>query len=175
MSMLPDTDTFEKLRQLLTLKRYEQPPPGYFYHFSGSVIARIKDGERGEDTVSYKLFNWQDNWLGRLWTSLESRPALTGAFGILICGFFLTGIVLSENGEAAYVNETSPAPSLNATVAANQEHQVQARLFNAEGSGSILAHTELMNAGYTNGVALANSLFDSIRPQPKFIGWPGNN
>jgi hypothetical protein len=38
---------FEELKKLLTIKRHEVPPPGYFNHFSGQVISRIRAGEAG--------------------------------------------------------------------------------------------------------------------------------
>ena len=41
--MSPDPENFETLRRLLVLKRFEQPPPGYFHHFAPRVIARIKE------------------------------------------------------------------------------------------------------------------------------------
>src|SRR5436309_7076035 len=83
MSMSPESENFEQLRRLLILKRHEQPPPGYFHHFSREVIVRIKAGDTGE-TVTAAWWSWQGSWLQRAWTAIESRPALAGAFGVVV-------------------------------------------------------------------------------------------
>ena len=51
MNAEPEKD-FEPLRQLLKLKRHEQPPPRYFNDFSSQVIARIKLNPRGDSEAA---------------------------------------------------------------------------------------------------------------------------
>jgi hypothetical protein len=97
--MSPESESFEQLRRLLALKRYEQPPPGYFHHFSREVIVRIKAGEKGEAVVA-SWWSWEGSWLQRTWAAIESRPALAGAFGVAVCGFFTAGALLSDNPDA---------------------------------------------------------------------------
>jgi hypothetical protein len=64
--MSQDTENFQQLRRVLALKRYEQPPPGYFNDFSSQVIARIKLSER-ESALSLSVV-WEAPW------SSESGP-----------------------------------------------------------------------------------------------------
>jgi hypothetical protein len=88
--MSQDTENFDSLRKLLTLKRHEIPPPGYFNNFSREVIVRIKAGEQGEDAHGYV---WQMGWLQRLWASIEAKPVLAGGLGLALCGLMVFGIV----------------------------------------------------------------------------------
>ena len=46
--MNPEQDNFESLRRLLVLKRYEQPPPGYFEGFSRHITLRLSTGDLAE-------------------------------------------------------------------------------------------------------------------------------
>ena len=96
MSMNPEHEKFESLRRVLALKRHEQPPPGYFHHFSSQVIARIRAGERADDRSAWAFLAWDAQWLQRLWAAFETRPALAGAFGAVVCGLLVSGIVYSE-------------------------------------------------------------------------------
>ena len=98
MSMSQDTENFEQLRRLLALKRHEQPPPGYFNDFSSQVIARIKLGERGEDSAGTGRLFWEAPWLQRIWAAFEAKPVLAGAFGVAVCGLLITGVIYSEKG-----------------------------------------------------------------------------
>jgi hypothetical protein len=95
MSMSQESQDFESLRRLLALKRYEQPPPGYFNNFSSEVIARIKAGEGAHENVLERLF-WEAPWLQRLWSALETKPIMAGAFGAAVCALLVAGVVYSE-------------------------------------------------------------------------------
>src|SRR5580658_5269028 len=88
--MMSDPSDFDSLRKLVRLKRYEQPPPGYFHRLPDNIIARL---ERGEG---------QANFWDRLVSVFAFRPALAygfalSAFGALTLSVFYT--VKSQPGE----------------------------------------------------------------------------
>ena len=96
--MTPEQEN--QLRRLLKLKRYEQPMPGYFDNFSRQVLARLEAGERDQsESLAERLFR-STAWLQSLSRAFESRPALAGAFGALVCAALISGIVFSEQLEA---------------------------------------------------------------------------
>ena len=101
MIMSQDTENFDSLRKLLSVKRHEQPPPGYFDQFSSEVMARLRAGEHEQKDL-WRELGEEASWLQRLWASLDARPALAGAFGVLVCGVVLTGIYFSQQGEPQY-------------------------------------------------------------------------
>ena len=102
MSMSQDSLDFESLRRLLSLKRHEQPPPGYFNNLSTQVIARIKAGETGDEGGMERFF-WEAPWLQRLWTALETKPVMAAAFGASVCCMLVGGIVYSEKADVQAV------------------------------------------------------------------------
>ncbi len=165
MSMNRDSDQFEQLRRLLVLKRHEQPPPGYFYRFSGQVIARIQAGDQGDGMSASSWFAFHAGVLQRFWASLEARPILTGALGVLVCGFFITGVALSERVETALVDDKSPLLIGQNFAPAPKQTQYDLVSQRAE---SALAGTALIERPSTTPVGTmqsAASLFDSIRHQ----------
>jgi len=95
--MSPIPDDFEQLRRLLALKRHEQPPPGFFHGFSRQVIVRIQAGELGDQSEASLWSFSGGSLLQRIWATLDARPALAGAFGVAVCGFFVVGALLSDN------------------------------------------------------------------------------
>ena len=98
--MSPIPDDFEQLGRVLALKRYEQPPPGYFHNFSRQVIVRIEAGELGDPiTASFWSFSG-GSFLQRMWATLDARPVLAGAFGVAVCGFFVVGALMSDSAIA---------------------------------------------------------------------------
>ncbi len=84
-------ENFEQLRRLLRLKRHEQPPPGFFEAFSRRILARIEAGETGDARRPF----WQLPWLADLMAALERKPALAGAFSLVVCALLVCGIVFS--------------------------------------------------------------------------------
>jgi hypothetical protein len=129
--MNQDTENFGQLRRLLKIKRYEQPPPGYFNDFSSRVIARIRLGERGEDSAVIERLLWEAPWLQRIWAAFEAKPVLAGAFGLAMCGFLISGVIYSEKGDVQPVALIPAAESLpSSTEVANviaENHPLVAR------------------------------------------------
>jgi len=97
--MHPENENFEGLRRLLALKRHEQPPPGYFQDFSGHVIARLRAGERADRSGFWESLSWEAPWLQRLWGAFETKPIMAGALGMIVCGFLVSGVLLSEKAD----------------------------------------------------------------------------
>jgi hypothetical protein len=102
-------DDFRDLRRLLALKRHEQPPPGYFNHFSRNVIAGIRAAE-GASLAP------QPGWLQRFWSALETKPIAAGAFGAAVCTVLLAGFIYSGStvDTPADFSQGAFAPSLGA-------------------------------------------------------------
>jgi hypothetical protein len=115
--MTEDSQDFQQLQRLLTLKRYEQPPPGYFHHFPREIILRIKAGELGE--VEAKWWAFDGSWLQWLWAACERRPVLAGGAGVALCGFFAAATLISGSGDA-------PAVGVSQNMPGNQYVAVQA-------------------------------------------------
>jgi hypothetical protein len=97
MSNAPEN--FDDLRRLLALKRHEKSPPGYFNHFSDKVIARIE----AAGLVA------QPRWWQRMFASVEARPVLACAYGLLIGGLLVVGLGVSQSVEADHAAATVPA------------------------------------------------------------------
>jgi hypothetical protein len=91
--MNSDPETFEELRRLLVLKRYEQPPPGYFDRFPSEVIARIRESESASNLA---ILQPPVPWLLRLWNALEARVVFPTAFGAAVCSVLILGLMRSS-------------------------------------------------------------------------------
>ena len=110
--MNPEQENFENLRRLLALKRHEQPPPGYFDHFSFNVIARIRAGEVGHESWLERLLE-EAPWLQQLWSAFSGKPVIAGGFGLAVCGMLVAGVILSDDTNPAAV-AVLPAPDASA-------------------------------------------------------------
>jgi hypothetical protein len=157
--MHPEHENFDSLRRLLVLKRHEQPPPGYFQYFSGHVIMRIRAGERVDRSGFWENLSWEAPWLQRLWAALETKPILAGALGMIVCGFLVSGVLLSERADHPAV------ASLAGTEAGGEMPMNMALQSNPNPQG--------LNS--TIGVApeqASTALFDGLKLQPTLTSWP---
>ena len=94
-------DSFSEVARLLSLKRHEVPPPGYFNSFSAKVIARIE----AESFASSRT------WWAALLAPMSWQRGLAGANTLLVVGIGITGV-------AAYQSLQSSPEEENTTWAA---------------------------------------------------------
>jgi hypothetical protein len=158
--MKPEQDQFPELRRLLALKRYEQPPPGYFDGFSRQVIVRIRAGERAEEVSFREFFSWEAPWLRRFWAMFEAKPILAGGFGVAVCGLLLAGMLYSEPNE----NNPFPNNSPLASIPSPEQHT----LVNASaipGTAPVFEHAAVTPLSGVQGVMpvqATDSLFQQL-------------
>jgi len=97
MSAENQDQDFEKLQQLLKLKRHESPPPRFFNDFSFQVTARIRAGEGVRKIEDFEDVVSQAPWLHRIWKAIEGKPAVSGFFAAAVCGLLIAGIFVVDN------------------------------------------------------------------------------
>ena len=172
MSMNPEQENFKDLRRLLVLKRYEQPPPGYFNHFSSEVIARLEAGERFERQSIFETLFWQAPWFQRFWNMLESKPVIAGAFAALVCGFLVAGVGYSDRAES---------PNTIALVPPASDSAALVKVEDSSNIGPVAGFPAAVLSS-TEGVAAMqsqNSLFQEIKssqnPWVQPVVFPGRN
>ena len=120
MSMDPETENFDRLRQLLLVLRHESPPPRYFNDFSGQVIARIRADAASARSESLGALLAQSTWAKRLWRMIEHRPAVSGILTAAVCGLLVVGVFASDNPKPSFIFSAdgiaqTAAPQLGAT------------------------------------------------------------
>jgi hypothetical protein len=150
--MKQDQEEFENVRRLLALKRHEQPPPGYFHHFSGNVIARIRAGETGDNLRFHDPATGVASWLQRFWAAVETKPALAGGLGMALCAFLVSGVVISGQSENPTLSSEAPL-SIPMTVA---QQKLDSGVFE-------VSPTALSSTAPVIGLQPAGSLFDDFR------------
>lgn len=149
---------FDQLQRLLSLKRHEQPPPGYFLHFSDKVIARIEAeglGRRGSGS-----------WWQRLWNGLDASPLLAFGYGGTVVGLLLVGVGVLDSVE--------PDNTVTASVVANPWFQPAAGAGQSMFIDNVATHPAIVRADSASSVTpvisrtVPDSLFDvnRLRAQP---------
>lgn len=143
--MNPDSENFNTLRRSLKLKRYEQPPPGYFNRFSRDVMARIKAGEKGDEMGRLP-------WLQQVLAMFDVKPVYAGVFGTAVCALLVIGVISSETPTIPVASSSSGPEVGNYTV-------------DVQSSAPAMAPVAFVT-GNSNAVASSPpSLFDQFQPQ----------
>jgi hypothetical protein len=92
---MSDSNHFHDVKRLLKLKRHEAPPPGYFNHFSGDVISRIRAGE-GREAEGFLAKFEGNSFMAGLVQLLHVKPGVLGGFATSLCLLLLIGVVMAE-------------------------------------------------------------------------------
>jgi hypothetical protein len=99
--MSTEPQDFEQLRKLLKVKRYEQPPPGYFDQLSSSISNRLEREGRQESGI---WANW--TWLARVRRVLAENPISAGIFAA--CSIAMVFVANSQFLDKYLAGGTSP-------------------------------------------------------------------
>jgi hypothetical protein len=141
--MNSDHGDFEALRQLIRLKRHEQPPPGYFSRLPDKILDRL---ERGEGQPGF----WE-----KFLTALAFRPALAYGFSLAAFSALTFSVIYSVKTQP----EESAQTPLNNGWRTGASDQAMANQFN--GSEPLHAINWMGNPNPSNAEASLPSLFDS--------------
>ncbi len=146
-------NNFDELKRLLKLKRHEIPPPGYFNHFSGDVVTRIRAGETGGSQGVMEQFG-QGSWLANLIQLFQAKPGLIGGLATSLCLMLLVGVVMADHdGSSALTGDmagTSP---------------------DVVGDTALAATTgPLMPAGGDSGITISTNPVTSLQPVVTLFG-----
>ncbi len=150
-------NNFVSLKQVLKLKRHEVPPPGYFNHFSDSVISRIRAGEAGGAQSLTERLHGTAPWLVSFLNIFETKPGLIGGFATSLCLLLVLGVVFTERSDSATKN-------ILATVEA------------APGGDSLASVTAppLAAAGDSSGIIASTNPVTSLQPVSTLFGQPNS-
>ncbi len=121
--MDPQSKPTVKVERIIALKRYEQPPPGYFHLLPDRIINRI---EYGEGQPSF----WE-----RWWPAFRVRPVLAYALGLAVGGALTAGFYFSPKMEQT-VGAADPPPGNQWAVASSSAATGDASLGGSRWLGS---------------------------------------
>ncbi len=143
---------FDELKRLLKLKRHEVPPPGYFNHFSGEVIARIRVGEAGGAMGLFDKLQDRAPWLLSLLRIFETKPGVIGGLATSLCLVLLIGVVMADR-------DSAPMGDLASSIAAPE---------------SAPALAAVMPAADNSGIAISTNPVISLQPVATLFGQQQN-
>lgn len=118
---MPDPqDDFRDLRRLLALKRYEQPPPGYFQRLPEQILDTIQARRRP------KWWGWLNRLVPR--GGFELRPALAGTLVLALGVFYAFGLHPTADEESANLTVANPNPVASLVAPPTNQNQSGVRV-----------------------------------------------
>ena len=133
--MSDTNNNFEDLKKLLKLKRHEIPPPGYFNHFSGDVVSRIRAGESGGQGSFLEQLQSDSPFFSTLLGILHAKPGIIGGLATGVCLLLLISVVLADRTDSASP-EMATALAQSAQPAADASQPAPSATLVAAGDGS---------------------------------------
>ena len=155
--MSEKNNNFKQLKQLLKLKRHEIPPPGYFNHFSGDVISRLRAGESGQPEGLIERIQSESSLLAFLLPIFEARPGIIGALATSLCMLLLIGVVWADRPDAT-LNEIAAVQPSQPT---SQADPVLA---------SVVPAAVPLEPAESSGIAVSTNPVTSLQPVASFFG-----
>ena len=155
--MSENNNNFQQLKQLLKLKRHEIPPPGYFNHFSGDVISRLRAGESGQPEGLFERLQSESSLLAFLLPVFEARPGIIGALATSLCLLLLIGVVWADRPDAT-LNEIAAVQPSQPT---SQADPVLA---------SVVPAAVPLEPAESSGIAVSTNPLTSLQPVASFFG-----
>ena len=156
--MSDSKNDFQELKRLLKLKQHEVPPPGYFNHFSGDVMARIRAGESAGPETALERIQSGSPFLATVLRLFEAKPGLIGAMATSLCLLFLIGVVLADRSDEP-------------TGASGGQLSIQSPS-SAPDSSPMLASAPLEPA--ESGIYVSTNPVSSLQPSASLFGSPQN-
>jgi len=127
--MSETNENFNELKRLLKLKQHEVPPPGYFNHFSGDVISRIRTGETGSPEGFMAGFA-PGSFMAKLLQVFQAKPGVIGGFATSLCLLLLVSVVMTDRPDGP-----STSDGLSGLASAQSGDMVSTPLLPAGDSG----------------------------------------
>lgn len=155
---------FTELKKLLKLKQHEVPPPGFFNHFSESVIAGIRDQKTaGQGSLADRM-NDAAPWLMNFLRFFEAKPGVVGGFATSLCLLLVLGVVLAERSETGssglFTNTATEAVAVTGSAPASASpNQLASVVAPAQGGISLSTNASLQPVASLFGNSGAGSLF----------------
>ena len=146
---------FEELKKLLKLKQHEVPPPGYFNHFSGQVISRIRAGEAGGAQTYVERLQSEAPWVVNLLRIFETRPGLIGGFATSLCLLLVLVVVFADRSDVASKNLLTVSDPSATSVAS-------------------MPVSPLMAASDSSGIVASTNPVTSLQPVATLFGQPAS-
>jgi hypothetical protein len=145
--MSETNNNFRDLKRLLKLKQHEVPPPGYFSHFSGEVMSRIRAGEH-QETLADRLGS--GSLLTYLLQVFQAKPGVVGGFATSLCLLLLIGVVMADRSEPGATGGITSTQSENGT--------------------ATLASVPLAPPDENSGIAVSSNSVVSLQPVATLFG-----